>query len=165
MAYHPQSNGQFERTIQTLKDMLRACVLDLGGNWESYLPLVEFAYINSFQTTIGLAPIVEAIDKIRTRIKVTQDRQNSYAGTRRKDLEFEVEEKVFLKVAPIKGVLRKYMHDLDRGVNYQSLQVQKALSYKELLIKILDQKVHKLWDKEIPLVKVQLNNHGIEEAN
>ncbi|CAA2998902.1 DNA RNA polymerases superfamily [Olea europaea subsp. europaea] len=55
-AYHPQSDGQSERTIQTLEDMLRTCVLDLGGNWESYLPLVEFAYNNSFQATIEMTP-------------------------------------------------------------------------------------------------------------
>jgi len=46
-AYHPQSDGQSERTIQTLEDM-RACVLNWGGNWEKYLRLVEFAYNNSF---------------------------------------------------------------------------------------------------------------------
>ena len=43
-AFHPQSDGQFERTIQTLEDMLRACILDLGGRWDGHLPLVEFAY-------------------------------------------------------------------------------------------------------------------------
>ena len=55
-AYHPQTDGQSERTIQTLEDMLRACVLDWGGNWEKYLRSVEFAYNNSFQTSIGMSP-------------------------------------------------------------------------------------------------------------
>jgi len=54
-AYHPQTDGQSERTIQTLEDMLRLCLLDFKGNWIRYLPLVEFAYNNSFQTTIGMA--------------------------------------------------------------------------------------------------------------
>jgi len=54
-AYHPQSDGQSERTIQTLEDM-RACVLNWGGNWEKYLRLVEFAYNNSFQASIGMSP-------------------------------------------------------------------------------------------------------------
>jgi hypothetical protein len=53
--YHPQTDGQSERTIQTLEDMVRLCVLDFKGNWIRYLPLVEFAYNNSFQTTIGMA--------------------------------------------------------------------------------------------------------------
>jgi hypothetical protein len=54
--YHPQTDGQSERTIQTLKDMLRLCVLDFKWSWIRYLPLVEFAYNNSFQATIGMAP-------------------------------------------------------------------------------------------------------------
>ena len=47
-AFHPQTNGQSERTIQILEDMLRACVLDFGGSWSDYLPLAEFAYNNNF---------------------------------------------------------------------------------------------------------------------
>ena len=55
-AFHFQTNGQSERTIQTLEDMLRACELNLEGNWKEYLPLVEFAYNNSFHSNIGMAP-------------------------------------------------------------------------------------------------------------
>ncbi|GFZ17085.1 hypothetical protein Acr_26g0003550 [Actinidia rufa] len=55
-AFHPQTDGQSERTIQTLEDMLRLCVLDFQGNWEMHLPLVEFAYNNSFHASIGMAP-------------------------------------------------------------------------------------------------------------
>ncbi|KAJ9553505.1 hypothetical protein OSB04_017550 [Centaurea solstitialis] len=53
---HPQTNGQSERTIQTLEDMLRACVLDFGGIWDTYLPLAEFSYNNSFHASIGMPP-------------------------------------------------------------------------------------------------------------
>ncbi|WRX23577.1 Reverse transcriptase domain - like 10 [Theobroma cacao] len=136
-AFHPQTDGQSERTIQTLEDMLRACVIDFIGSWDRHLPLVEFAYNNSFQSSIGMAPYealygrkcrtplcwdevgerklvsVELIeltnDKIkviRERLKVAQDRQKSYADKRRKDLEFEIDDKVFLKVSPWKGVIR-----------------------------------------------------------
>ncbi|KAJ0780030.1 putative nucleotidyltransferase, Ribonuclease H [Helianthus annuus] len=55
-AFHPQSDGQSERTIQTLEDMLRACVVDLGGSWDKHLSLVEFSYNNSYHTSIGAAP-------------------------------------------------------------------------------------------------------------
>ncbi|EOY21236.1 Uncharacterized protein TCM_012637 [Theobroma cacao] len=55
-ACHPQTDGQSERTIQTLEDMLRACVIDFTGSWDRHLPLVEFAYNNSFQSSIGMAP-------------------------------------------------------------------------------------------------------------
>ncbi|EOY18962.1 Uncharacterized protein TCM_043494 [Theobroma cacao] len=131
------TDGQSERTIQTLEDMLRACVIDFIGSWDRHLPLVEFAYNNNFQSSIGMAPYealygrkcrtplcwdevgerklvsVELIeltnDKIkviRERLKVAQDRQKSYADKQRKDLEFEIDDKVFLKVSPWKGVIR-----------------------------------------------------------
>ncbi|TYK04606.1 pol protein [Cucumis melo var. makuwa] len=116
--FHPQTDGQTERLNQILEDMLRACVLKFLGSWDSHLHLMEFAYNNSYQATIGMAPfealygpeLVQttnvAIQKIRARMLTAQSRQKSYAGKRRKDLEFEVGDMVFLKVAPMKGVLR-----------------------------------------------------------
>lgn len=55
-AYHPQTDGQSERTIQTLEDMLRACVLEFKGSWDVHLPLIEFSYNNSYHTSIQCAP-------------------------------------------------------------------------------------------------------------
>ncbi|GJW66759.1 putative reverse transcriptase domain-containing protein [Tanacetum coccineum] len=55
-AYHPQTDGQSERTIQTLEDMLRACVIDFGGSWNIHLPLAEFSYNNSYHSSIHCAP-------------------------------------------------------------------------------------------------------------
>ena len=55
-AYHPQTDGQTERTIQTLEDMLRACAIELPGSWDIYLPLAEFAYNNSYHSSIQMAP-------------------------------------------------------------------------------------------------------------
>ncbi|GJY36182.1 putative reverse transcriptase domain-containing protein, partial [Tanacetum coccineum] len=56
MAYHPQTDGQSERTIQTLEDMLRACVLDFRGSWDVHLLLVEFSYNNSYHSSVRCAP-------------------------------------------------------------------------------------------------------------
>ena len=56
IAFHPQTDGQSERTIQTLEDMLRMCVMDLGGSWNDHLPLVEFAYNNSYHSSIETTP-------------------------------------------------------------------------------------------------------------
>ena len=56
LAFYPQTNGQSERFIQILEDMLRACVMNFKGNWVEHLPLIEFAYNNSFQNSIGMAP-------------------------------------------------------------------------------------------------------------
>ncbi|KAJ9543424.1 hypothetical protein OSB04_023131 [Centaurea solstitialis] len=136
-AYHPQTDGQSERTIQTLEDMLRSCVIDFGGNWYTHLPLVEFAYNNSFHSSIGMAPfealygrkcrtptcwleagekqfagpeiIQETADKvkgIRERLKAAQDRQKSYADKKRRPVNFQVGERVMLKVSPWKGIIR-----------------------------------------------------------
>ncbi|GJU20136.1 putative reverse transcriptase domain-containing protein [Tanacetum coccineum] len=55
-AYHPETDGQSERTIQTLEDMLRACVIDFGSSWDRHLPLVEFSYNNSYHASIKAAP-------------------------------------------------------------------------------------------------------------
>ncbi|GKB13190.1 putative reverse transcriptase domain-containing protein [Tanacetum coccineum] len=55
-AYHPETDGQSERTIQTLEDMLRACVIDFGNGWEGHLPLIEFSYNNSYHASIKASP-------------------------------------------------------------------------------------------------------------
>ncbi|GJW76165.1 putative reverse transcriptase domain-containing protein [Tanacetum coccineum] len=55
-AYHPQTDGQRERTIQTLKDMLRTCMIDFGNAWDRHLPLIEFSYNNSYHASIKAAP-------------------------------------------------------------------------------------------------------------
>ncbi|GJW73627.1 putative reverse transcriptase domain-containing protein [Tanacetum coccineum] len=68
-AYHPETDGQSERTIQTLEDMLRACVIDFGSSWDRHLPLVEFSYNNSYHASIKAAPF-EALygQKCRTLV-------------------------------------------------------------------------------------------------
>jgi len=56
MTAHPQTDGQSERTIQILEDLLRACVLDFGESWDKHLPMAEFSYNNRYQSTIGMPP-------------------------------------------------------------------------------------------------------------
>ncbi|GJX65213.1 putative reverse transcriptase domain-containing protein [Tanacetum coccineum] len=115
-AYHPQTDGQSKRTIQTLEDMLRVCVIDFGKGWDRHLPLAEFSYNKSYHTSIKAAPF-EALygrkcrspicwTEIKKCIQVARDRQKSYADRRRKPLEFKVGDKVMLKVSPWKGVIR-----------------------------------------------------------
>nr|GEU80852.1 putative reverse transcriptase domain-containing protein [Tanacetum cinerariifolium] len=136
-AYHPEIDRQSERTIQTLKDMLRTCMIDFGKGWVKHLPLVEFSYNNSYHASIkvvpyealygqkcrspvcwaevgeaqltGLEMIQETTEKIiliKQRIQAAQDQQKSYADRKRKPMEFEVEDRVMLKVSPWKGVVR-----------------------------------------------------------
>lgn len=68
-AFHPATDGQTERTIQTLEDMLRACALKFKGSWEETLSLIEFSYNNSHQTTIGMSPY-EALYGRRCRMPI-----------------------------------------------------------------------------------------------
>jgi hypothetical protein len=79
-AYHPQTDGQTERTIQSLEDLLRACVLDNRGSWDNLLPLIEFTY-NSFHSSIGMAPY-EALygRKCQTSLCWYQDGESSILG-------------------------------------------------------------------------------------
>ena len=53
--FHPQTYNQAERTIQTLEDMLRSCIIDFKVNWDKHLPLVVFAYNNSYHSSISMA--------------------------------------------------------------------------------------------------------------
>ena len=71
-AFHSQTDGQSERTIQTLEDMLRACALDYAGNWDHNLPLAEFAYNNSYHSSIEMAPY-EALYRRRCRTPICWD--------------------------------------------------------------------------------------------
>ena len=136
-AFHSQTDGQSERVIQILEDMLRSCAIDYEGSWDQHIPMAEFVYNNSFQSSIGMAPyealygrkcrtplcwtelserkvigpdlIQETEEKvkiIRERLKVVTDRQKSYANMKRKDIRYEVSEKLFLKVSSWKKVMR-----------------------------------------------------------
>ncbi|GJZ24136.1 putative reverse transcriptase domain-containing protein [Tanacetum coccineum] len=65
-AYHPETGGQSKRTIQTLEDMLQACIMDFGGSWDTHLSLVEFSYNNSYHKSIKYAPF-EALNGRKSR--------------------------------------------------------------------------------------------------
>nr|GEZ76790.1 putative reverse transcriptase domain-containing protein [Tanacetum cinerariifolium] len=102
-AYHPETDGQSERTIQTLEDMLRACVIDFGKCWVKHLPLAEFSYNNSYHANIKAAPY-EALYGRKCRSPVCW--AENYADRKQKPMEFEIRDRVMLKVSPWKGVVR-----------------------------------------------------------
>nr|GEV47598.1 putative reverse transcriptase domain-containing protein [Tanacetum cinerariifolium] len=87
-AYHPETDGKSERTIQTLKDMLRACVINFGNGWERHLSLVEFSYNNSYHASIKAAPFKEPVEIMdhevkrlkQSRILIIKFRWNSRRG-------------------------------------------------------------------------------------
>ncbi|GJT84677.1 putative reverse transcriptase domain-containing protein [Tanacetum coccineum] len=176
-AYHPQTDGQSERTIQTLEDMLRA-----------YLTGPEIVHI-----------------QIKKRIQAARDRQKSYTDRIRKPLEFQVGDKVILKVSPWKGVIRfgkreklnpryigpfkvltkvgtaayrlelpdqlscvhsyfhisnikKYLSNEPLAISLDEIQIGDKLNFIEELVEIMDCKVKRLKQSRIPIVKVRWNS-------
>ncbi|WVZ90266.1 hypothetical protein U9M48_036580 [Paspalum notatum var. saurae] len=119
--YHPQTSGQVERVNQILEDMLRACALTYSTKWDECLPLAEFAYNNSYQKSLEMAPF-EALygRKCRTPLNwskpgervtfgpdlVTQaeEQVKFIYNKRRRPLVFEKDDHVYLRVSPMKGV-------------------------------------------------------------
>nr|GEU81798.1 putative reverse transcriptase domain-containing protein [Tanacetum cinerariifolium] len=103
-AYHPQTDGQSERIIQMLEDMLRACVIDFESSWDLHLPLVEFSYNNSYHASIKAAPYEALYErKCRSPVCWSEVGDSQLTNKRAKPLEFEVGDMLLLKVSPWKG--------------------------------------------------------------
>nr|GEZ52038.1 putative reverse transcriptase domain-containing protein [Tanacetum cinerariifolium] len=105
--YHPQTDGQSECTIQTLEDMLRACVIDFGGSWDVHLPLAEFSYNNNYHSSRRCAPF-EALygRKCRSPVLWAEIGKSSLIGH---ELVQEMTDKVarsgYAKSVALKGVI------------------------------------------------------------
>nr|GFB37255.1 putative reverse transcriptase domain, ribonuclease H-like domain, aspartic peptidase domain protein [Tanacetum cinerariifolium] len=175
--YHPETNGQSERTIQTLKDMLRACMIDFGNGWVKHLPLCRFLYNNSYHASIKAAPY-EALyrQKCRSpRIQAAQDRQKSYADLRQKPMKFEVRDRVMLKVLAKVGKVA-YKLELPQELSrvhhtfhvsnlkkcyvneplvmpLKGINVDDMLQFVEEPVEIMEREIKRLKQSRIPLVK------------
>nr|GEX84998.1 putative reverse transcriptase domain-containing protein [Tanacetum cinerariifolium] len=186
-AYHPETDGQSERTIQTLEDMLRACVIDYENGCERHLPLFEFSYNNSYHASIKAAPF-EALygRKCRPpvcwaeRIQAARDRQKSYADVRLKPFEFQVGDRVMLKVLakvgtvayrlelpqPLSRVhstflmsnLKKCLSDEPLAISLDEVHIDDKLCFVEEPVEIMDHKVKRLKQSRIPVIKVRWNS-------
>ncbi|GKD10300.1 putative reverse transcriptase domain-containing protein [Tanacetum coccineum] len=95
-AYHPQTDGQSKRTIQTLEDMLRVCVIEFGNGWVKHFPLVEFSYNNSYHASIKVAPF-EAL--------YSQKFCSPVCWAEVGEVQLTVGDRVMPKVSPWKGVV------------------------------------------------------------
>ncbi|GKB64223.1 putative reverse transcriptase domain-containing protein [Tanacetum coccineum] len=168
-AYHPRTDYQSERTIQTLEDMLRVCVLDFRGSRDVHLPLVEFsspimwAEVGEGQL-LGLELVQETTEKIsqiKDRLKAARDRQKSYADKRRKPLEFSVGDYVLLKCRLGKDVdlpeelngvhdtfhvsnLKKCLADPTLQVPLDEIRFDAKLNFVEEPVEILERYFKKL---------------------
>ncbi|GJR98091.1 putative reverse transcriptase domain-containing protein [Tanacetum coccineum] len=172
-AYHPKTDGQSERTIQTLKDMLRAYVIDFGKGWEKHLPLAEVRDVQLTGPEI-IHETTEKIVKIRQCLQAARDRQRSYANIRRKPLEFQVGDRVMLKVSPRKvayklelpeelsnvhntfhvSSLKKCLSDESLVIPMKELLLDDKLNFVEEPVEIIDREVKQLKKSRIPIVKV-----------
>ncbi|GJS28968.1 putative reverse transcriptase domain-containing protein [Tanacetum coccineum] len=162
-------DGQSERTIQTLEDMLRVCVIEFGGSWDVHLPLAEFSYNNSYHTSIRCTPFEALYGRklvIKERLQVARDRQKSYADNRRKPLEFEIGDPVAYRLRlpeELSGVhdtfhvsnLKKCLADASLHVPLNEIKVDKTLRFIEEPVEILDREIKSLKRSKISLVKVR----------
>ncbi|XP_074378373.1 uncharacterized protein LOC141719910 [Apium graveolens] len=167
----PQTDGQSERTVQILEDMLRACALEWTGDWDKYLYLVEFAYNNSWHANIGpeLVRITnEKVEKVNESLKEARSRQKSYADQHRKFGGFEPGDHVFLKISPCKGVkrfvLRGYKYHPLHVVQYPLNKIREDLSCEEEAKAILAREEQVLRKYTIPFVKVLWKSHFEREV-
>ncbi|WMV46709.1 hypothetical protein MTR67_040094 [Solanum verrucosum] len=185
--------------------MLRACVINFKCNWDDHLPLIEFAYNNSYHSSIQMAlyealygrrcrsPIgwfevcevglirpnsvhqaMEKVKVIQERVKTTQSRQKSYTDGRRRELEFEVDDWVYLKVSPMKGVMRfgkkgklspRYigLYRISKRIGNVAYELELPQELAAVH-PILDRQVRKLRTQEVASVKVLWRNQFVDRA-
>nr|GEX75846.1 putative reverse transcriptase domain-containing protein [Tanacetum cinerariifolium] len=210
-AYHPKTDCQSERTIQILKDILRACAIDFRKGWVNHLSLVEFSYNNSYHTSIKAIPFkalyaqkchspicwtevgeaqllcpeviketTEKVIQIKQRMQAARDRQKSYADLKRKPMEFQIGDRVMLKVLDkVRTVAYKLELSQELSMVHNTFHVsnlKKCFANEPLVVpldgfhfddklhfleepkEIVDQEVKRLKRSCIPLVKVQWNS-------
>ncbi|GJR75806.1 putative reverse transcriptase domain-containing protein [Tanacetum coccineum] len=180
-AYHPQTDGQSERTIQTLEDMLRAYVIDFGSSWDRHLPFVEFSYNNSYHTSIKAAPFKALYGrKCRSPVCWRENRLLTARSRQKSLLEFEVGDMVLLKILArvgqvaytlelleeLKGIystfhvsnLKKCLADKNLIIPLDEIQFDNKLYFTEEPVEIVDREVKRLKRSRIPIVKVRWNS-------
>ncbi|GJV76196.1 putative reverse transcriptase domain-containing protein [Tanacetum coccineum] len=183
--YHPQTDGQIERTIQTLKDMPRACVIDFGKGWDRHLPLVEFSSNNNYHTSIKVAPF-EALygRKCRSPIcwaevgdsqltgpeivhetikKIIQIKSRIQAARNRQKSYADVRRKPLEFQVGDKVMLKKCLSDETFAIPLDEIQIDSKLHFIEEPVKIMDREVKHLKQSRIPIVKVWWNSRRAPE--
>ncbi|GJR39224.1 hypothetical protein Tco_1214908 [Tanacetum coccineum] len=163
------TDGQRERTIQTLEDMLRACAIDFGKGWAE-VGAVQLTSPEIVQET------TEKIVQIKQRMQAAHDQKKSYADLKRKPMEFQVGDKVLEKVGSVAyklelpeelsrvhnifyvSNLKKCHADEPLAVLLDGLQFDDKLQFIEELVEIMDREVKRLKRSHIPLVKVRWNS-------
>nr|GEV08798.1 hypothetical protein [Tanacetum cinerariifolium] len=181
-AYHPKTDSQSKRTIQTLEDMLRAYVIDFRKSWDRHLPLVEFSYNNSYHTNIKAAPFEALYGR---KIQAARNRKKSYADLKHKPIDFQVGDRVMLKVlSRVRDVayklelpqqlsrvhntfhmsnLKKCLSDESLVISLDELRINDKLHFMEEPVEVMDREIKQLKRILIPIIKVRWNSkRGLE---
>ncbi|GJR13281.1 putative reverse transcriptase domain-containing protein [Tanacetum coccineum] len=141
-AYHLQTDGQSERTIQTLEDTMCACVIDFGKGWDRHLPLVGDAQLTGPEI---IHETTKKIIQIKKRIQAARDRKKSYADRIRNPLEFQAGDK-------------KCFSDELLAIPLDEIQIDDKLNFIEEPVETMDREVKRLKQSRIPIVKVRWNS-------
>ncbi|KAA3480232.1 DNA/RNA polymerases superfamily protein [Gossypium australe] len=156
MTFHPQTDGQFDRVIQILEDMLQSYVINFRGSWEEFLLLAEFSFELGEMKVLGPKSVAETENKvrlIRDQLKASSNRQKSYVDFKRKNIEFEVGDHVFLTLElPPEfehihdvfhvSMLRRYRSDPSHVVPVEEIELRLDLFFKEEPLQIQDREVN-----------------------
>nr|GEV50611.1 putative reverse transcriptase domain-containing protein [Tanacetum cinerariifolium] len=186
-AYHLETDGQSKRTIQTLKDMLRACVIDFGKRWVKHLPLCEFSYNNSYHASIKAAPY-EALYGRKCRSSVLGQSWRSSTDWSGNDLRNNEKDpgklnpryvrpfKVLAKVRKVAyrlelpqelsrvhhtfhvSNMKKCYVDEPLLMPLEGIHVDDMLRFVEEPVEIMEREIKRLKQSQIPLVKVRWNS-------
>nr|GFC79846.1 hypothetical protein [Tanacetum cinerariifolium] len=164
-AFHPPTDGQSERTSQTLEDMLRSCALEWIGNWDDYIWLVGERVIKGPEM---IEVTNEKVVVAKEKLKEARTRQKSYADKHRKSLEFQLGDHVFLKISPERGVRRFGIKGKlsPRFIGpFEILdRIRADLSYIKEPKAILDRQDRVMRKKTISFIKILWRNHPELEA-
>nr|GEX18512.1 putative reverse transcriptase domain-containing protein [Tanacetum cinerariifolium] len=175
-AYHPKTDGQSERTIQTLEDMLRACVLNFGKGWDKHLPLVEFSYKNSYHTSIKAAPFealygrkcrspicwAEVGDRQLTGPEIIHETTQKIVQIKSRIQAARDRQKNYADLNRVHSMfhvskLKKCMADKPLAIPLDEIQVDDKLNFIEEPVEIMDREVKRLKQSHILIVKVRWN--------
>ncbi|GJY12434.1 putative reverse transcriptase domain-containing protein [Tanacetum coccineum] len=166
-AYHPQMDGQSERTIETLEDMLRVCVIDFRSSWDRHLPLVKFSYNNSYHASIKAAPY-EALygRKYRSPVCWSEVKDSQLTGP---ELIHETTEKIVQiknRLLTTRSRQKSYSDMRSKPLEFEvddMVLLKKCLAEGDIVVLMdkiqLDDKLHmieepvEVFDKEVKLLK------------
>nr|GEY70974.1 retrovirus-related Pol polyprotein from transposon 17.6 [Tanacetum cinerariifolium] len=149
-AYHSETDGQSERTIQTLEDMLHACLIDFRNGWERHLSLVEFSYNNSYHAEVvrfgkwgKLNPRYIGPFKVLAKVRTIAYRLELPQQLSRVHSTFYVSN------------LKEYLSDEPLAISLEEIHIDDKLYFVEEPVKIMDREVKRLKKSRIPIIKVR----------